>query len=138
MYKTCKTLECYNKAEKGRNYCSTCKKRKYRKNNPIRSTWHNLKWSAKQRGIPFDLSFKDFKQFATKVKYIQKKGIEKYSYHIDRIDEKQGYTKDNIQLLTNTDNVQKYVRFRHENPDGSKSFRVITNSTLDEVEGAPF
>lgn len=56
----------------------------------------------------FKLTFEEFKKFAIETNYIQGKGKNKTSYHIDRIDETKGYTIDNIQVLTNSENVKKY------------------------------
>lgn len=106
--KKCTTKYCNNKALKHRTICGKCKSRKYRENNPIQAAYQNLRTNAKRRNKEFDLTFEQFKEFAIKTNYILGKGKSQTSYHIDRIDETKGYTIDNIQILTNTENVKKY------------------------------
>lgn len=111
--------------------CYACAKRQYRNKNPEKATYQTLRANAKRRGKPFKLTFEEFKAFAVEVGYMQKKGIEKKSYHIDRIDETKGYVPGNLQVLTNCENVKKYVHYVQTNPDGTKTFKVHTNR-MDE------
>lgn len=78
----------------------------------MRDAYLNLKSNAKRRGKVFELTFDQFREFASQCQYIKKKGRTANSYHIDRIDETKGYTIDNIQLLTNIENIQK--RYDHQ------------------------
>lgn len=103
----CSTKYCRNTTKENRSICDTCRKREWRVNNPIRDAYSNLKSHAKQRGKEFDLTFEEFKEFAVRVDLIKNKGITKDSYHVDRVDDNKGYTKDNIQVLTNSENVRK-------------------------------
>jgi len=103
----CETKGCRNIAYKGR-FCNKCKSATYRKSNPIKASFYILKANATRRGKPFDLTFDQFKSFVIKTEYIKKKGIFSESYHIDRIEESLGYTIDNIQLLTNAQNVRSF------------------------------
>ena len=98
----------------GRTICSTCISRKYRLEYPVESSYQNLKQNAKRRGKVFELTLKQFKEFCVKTNYIQNKGVTKESYHIDRIDENIGYTIDNLQVLTNTQNVKKFLKFNKD------------------------
>jgi heterodisulfide reductase subunit C len=88
--------------------CYKCISRKYRENNPIQSSFQNLKTNAKRRGKEFTLTFNEFKKFAIETNYIFGKGRSKTSFHIDRIDEILGYCITNIQILTNSENTKKY------------------------------
>lgn len=97
-------------AVKHRTKCGTCRSKEYRKNNPLQSAYITLRYNAKRRGKAFDLTFEEFKEFAIATDYIIKKGKQKLSYTIDRIHDTEGYTRDNIQVLTNADNVKKEHR----------------------------
>lgn len=135
---TCRSKYCRNKAPKGSNYCYACQKRRYREKNPLRSSFQNLKDNAKRRGKEFSLSFDEFKKFAVKTGYINRKGKSKEGLHIDRIDVNKGYCIDNIQVLTNSDNVKKYWRFEY-NPvtlNLEMEYKLIKNS--GNIEGCPF
>lgn len=85
--------------------------RNWRKNNPEKYCFQTLRNNSKRRGKDFDLTFEQFLQFAAKTNYILGKGRTRESFHIDRIDESKGYTIDNIQVLTNAENVKKFLRF---------------------------
>lgn len=117
--------------------CGYCRLKKWRKDNPIKYAYSNLKNNAKQRGKFFDLTFEQFKKFAIKTEYIKKAGIKKNAYHIDRIDEYGGYTVDNIQLLTNSENSKKFhTEFvKIWNP---RTRRYEFNTRTSEVEESDF
>lgn len=89
------------------NYCSRCQRLK----NPYKYAYQTLKDNAKRRGKVFELTFEQFCEFAIKTDYIAKKGIKKNSIHIDRIKEEVGYIIDNIQPLTNSQNIKKYLKY---------------------------
>lgn len=110
----CITFRCINTPRKTGFFCNSCYTKKYRKNNPVKASFYNLKNNAKRRGKKFNLTFEEFKEFAVRVDLISNSGRKKHSYHIDRIDEEKGYTKDNIQLLQNTYNVKKYHIYNKE------------------------
>ena len=78
---------------------------------PIGQAFRRLKSHAKQRGKEFEITKEEFSQFCVKSEYLQRKGIQKECYHIDRIDEMKGYSLDNIQVLTNSENIKKYCKW---------------------------
>lgn len=129
--KKCKTEGCNNKADRG-NYCYKCISRKRAKAHPMKYTYNNLKNNARNRGKEFNLTFQQFKDFCIKTDYMQNKGITKTSYHIDRIDETKGYTIDNIQVLTNTENVKKYVEWVGRDENKVSKFTTKTIIRRDE------
>jgi len=96
--------------------------RNYRNRYPLRYAYYTLLANAKRRGKFFDLTFEQFCRFAVKTEYMMKKGIWRESYHIDRIREDGGYTIDNIQLLTNSDNVKKYLKYYYDEQDRKMIF----------------
>ena len=130
----CLTEKC-NKTRAPKNkYCHSCIKRKYAEKHPMRYCYNNLKQNSKRRGKSFNLTFEDFKQFCIETEYMQNKGKKKKSYHIDRIDETKGYTKDNIQVLTNTQNVRKYVEWVNRDEFGNLTFTTRNNLLKVNIE----
>lgn len=128
----CATKNCRKVAKSGK-LCYSCKQRKYKENNPEYYAFYTLKNNAKRRGVVFGLTFLDFKKFAIKTNYMAKKGISSTSFHVDRIDERKGYFKNNIQVLTNSDNVKKYLTYSYNEKGKPTYFKVIkTVQTLDE------
>lgn len=105
MKKKCCTPYCRNRTQY--NKCSTCSSREWRKQNPMRASYLNLKSNSKRRGKDFTLTYEEFTEFCRETKYIQGKGKSLDSYTIDRIDNDKGYTIDNIQVLTFADNRSK-------------------------------
>ena len=85
--------------------------RRWRAANPVKAAYHNLKSNAKRRGKAFNLTLQDFKDFCQATDYIKSRGRKATCYHVDRIDETKGYSRENIQPLTNSANVKKYVQF---------------------------
>ena len=96
-----------------RTLCNACIYKQKKERYPIKLAYWSLKGHAKERGKVFELTYEQFKNFCIKSKYISLKGIKGDSYHIDRINERGGYTIDNIQCITNIENVKKYIRFSH-------------------------
>jgi hypothetical protein len=111
--KRCHTPHCRNEAKRGR-FCSTCVSRKYRQKYPLKASFRAWRDNAKRRGKDFDITFDQFKDFAIKTDYYKKRGIRSHSLHLDRIDEKKGYTLDNLQVLPNRANIRKYLRYHYD------------------------
>lgn len=105
----CHVAYCNNKAVGA--MCSTCRSRKCRQADPVRYAYNNLKANAKRRGILFTITMEQFRLFCRKVKYVGFSGRSADSYTIDRIHGDIGYHIDNIQVLTNTDNIKKYFTY---------------------------
>lgn len=105
----CETPECNNDG-KGRKFCGTCRKRQLRERDPYRYAWSNLKGSATRRGIFFDLTLDQFKEFAYETEYMTGKGRKIGGFNVDRIVEGKtpGYTITNIQCLDKQKNIKKY------------------------------
>lgn len=123
-------------------YCSRyCNRKHWNLLHPYKRAYSHLKSNAKRRGKPFDLTLEQFKHFAKKYDYLDKKGRRHSCYHIDRKDERLGYTIDNIQVLTNSENVRKYARytFYHDPMSGFKEHRVdIISEPIDTYSDVPF
>ena len=115
------------------NVCYRCRYAKRKQNNPLNEAYKTLKYNARRRNKLFTLTIDEFTQFCKETNYLNKRGIGKNSYHIDRIDESKGYTIDNIQVLTNSENVRKYIQFTHIDEDGNKIFKTY-KSGIDNSE----
>jgi hypothetical protein len=105
---TCKTPYCRNP---GPGYCSTCRVKKWRKENPVKYAYNNLKKSAQNRNLLFTITFEDFKEWCVKVDYIGRKGRGAQAYTVDRIHNDIGYHLDNIQVMKKRDNVTKFFSY---------------------------
>ena len=66
-----------------------------------------LRGNAKRRGKEFNLTLEEFRKFCKETNYLEFKGKTASSASIDRIRAWEGYHKDNIQILTLSDNVKK-------------------------------
>ena len=75
--------------------------------------YHDLKNSARKRGIPFNLTLDEYRGIVSQQLYITHAGVEKHQLHIDRIDATKGYEVGNIQILTCSENVAKGNRERY-------------------------
>lgn len=107
----CKTKRCANNTPKrGGKFCYTCRNKKYKKKNPMRYCYQTLKDNAKRRGKLFDLTFDQFKSFAIENKLLMGKGRTATSYTVDRIKNHLGYTANNLQVLTLSENASKGTR----------------------------
>lgn len=71
---------------------------------PESYTYSLLKSNAKRRGKEFTLTLEEFKTFCQETGYLQGKGKKKKSMSIDRIDHTKGYSIDNIQILSLSEN----------------------------------
>jgi hypothetical protein len=105
----CKTRYCSNRSH-GRQFCSTCRKRKSRESDPIRTAYVNKKSDAKRRGIEFTITLEYFRKFCYKYKFIKNMGRTAHSYSVDRINNKLGYIPGNLQVLTVAQNASKGTR----------------------------
>lgn len=85
-----------------------------------------LKQNAKRRGKYFDLTLEEFKKFCIKHDYLAAKGRKSFSMTIDREDTTKGYTANNIQPLSNANNVKKHHRYKSGEWDGNKMVWVTT------------
>lgn len=72
--------------------------------------FRNKNHNAGKKKIPFALSFRYFINFCRLTNYHILRGQASAGMTIDRIDNLKGYTDDNIQMLSNRENVQKYHR----------------------------
>lgn len=109
----CINKRCRRKLAPGRNKCYSCIKAEYRARYPIKAAYDGIKYGAKRRNIPFDISLEYFTKFCHETSILEGRGIHKHSYHVDRIREELGYVEGNLQKLKNYENVKKYRDYNH-------------------------
>ncbi len=110
----CSEPYCTKKHERKRWICRNHRNDLYKKNNPEQYAYNTFRNNARRRGKDFTITLEQFIEFATiKTCYMTDRGHTKNGLHIDRIDETRGYHIDNIQVLTNSQNVRKYKDFKY-------------------------
>lgn len=92
---------------KSHQMCGSHAKELWRMNNPVHAAYDNLRASARKRRKVFTLTFKEFKALIEPTRYMDDKCKTRFCLHIDRKDVDLGYTFDNLQVLTCTENVLK-------------------------------
>lgn len=105
--KKCNTPGCKNKAYPGRNYCCTCRGRKWRQTHYLQYLFLTIKGNAKRREKSFTLTFKEFIKFCKNTDYDMLKGKKALCLSIDRINPLIGYCKENIRAITISDNSKR-------------------------------
>lgn len=89
-------------------YCHRCAKRAYKENNLIGYVYSTLKNNARRRGKEFKITIDEFRNWCAGNDYINKRGRFGTSAQIDRKNAGKGYTLDNIQVITNSQNLAKH------------------------------
>ena len=54
------------------------------------------------------------------------RGVTKYSLHVDKIVDSKGYVPGNLQILTNTQNVRKYLGYEYDENGKPYNFKIKT------------
>lgn len=115
----CQTENCTKETKGGRTNCTNCRQRKWRKSHPFKYHWKNKRNKAQQRGIPFTLTLKQFKELWQKHpdKWEQKKTPNvRCNYDIHRKDSSKGYHIDNVAILKRDKHIQLHRQERIKNP----------------------
>tara|TARA_R110002050_G_scaffold265465_2_gene406562 strand:+ start:8105 stop:8575 length:471 start_codon:yes stop_codon:yes gene_type:complete len=111
---TCIEYRCTSKAHpKKAGRCHKHYARYFKQKHPAAYAFQRLKTNARVRGVAFNLSLQEFRQWAKETGYLDNCGRKKKNLTIDRInrDNPLGYHIDNIQVLTNGENARKYYAF---------------------------
>ncbi len=116
---------CHARKPSGR--CYVCEYKR-RKKDLYKWSFSVHRNNAKRRGIPWQLTFEEFKKFAVEEDLVYMSGRTKQSLSIDRVISSEGYHKDNIQILTVSENSKK-------SQGEDKKFR---RTTTTEYENPPF
>lgn len=137
--KICNEKFCRNAVKPRGKKCATCYSRIWREKNPTKAFYISQKAHAKARKIPFNITFEEFEKWAIKYKLIGHTGKTKYAYQVDRIneDDPRGYHIDNIQKLTQEENVAKQVARRKKKLDFNWQQPEFTSWVNKEIEPEP-
>ena len=110
IYRNCKTPDCNNTAVHQRTECHKCRHRHWFERNPIKYLFRNLKHNAKKRDKFFDLKLEEFSNLVLKTGYLELKGRSQNSLTIDRIKNDNGYSIDNIRVISKSKNCAKGIK----------------------------
>lgn len=80
--------------------CGTHHVAAWRKRNPVKAAWKNLKDHAKARKLDFNIPFETFVELCEKTGYMEGKGHKPEDLAIDRIENWKGYVIGNIRVVT--------------------------------------
>lgn len=107
----CITKYCRNDAAEGYDLCPKCRSRQYKKKYPFKYYYNVLRLNASRREIQFELSFERFKELWLEhpKRWEEKLKQRTCRWEVDRIRAWEGYTDDNVQLLTKRENIRKYA-----------------------------
>jgi hypothetical protein len=103
----CAVCCCRRRRQKDHPYCHRHGKQAWRAAHPVIATWRRLIDGARRRGREWALTTADFIEFIEETSYLDRKGRHRLCLHIDRIDSTRGYTRDNIQAITCSENTSK-------------------------------
>ncbi len=106
----CKVKFCRSPKDKKDCYCGKHRKRLQLEKDPVAYTYNARKSNAKRRGKSFELTLEEFREFCERTDYMNLKGREASCASMDRIRAQEGYSIDNLQVLTVSENAIK----RHE------------------------
>lgn len=96
--------------------------RDWRAKYPVKAAYSDLRNRAKRRGIQFSLTFGQFAELCAASGYIEGKGSTRHALQIDRIDPKLGYTWDNCQVITCSENASKGNHERTNAEDSNEPY----------------
>jgi hypothetical protein len=128
--KGCRTI----RAKRSR-LCHGHRMAKWRRENPIVSQFNTLRDSARRRKIDFSLTLAEFSTLCELTNYHEEAGSFCDSLQIDRIDPSKGYSIDNIQVITTSENTAKGNRERARR-DYQRSLlkrKGLTDAQIDKI-----
>lgn len=103
----CHVKWCTRNSLKDRRLCAKHRHIKVKHDDPLRYHFYALRSNASRRGKDFDLTLDEFKAFCESTGYLDTKGRSRNKMSIDRIDPRLGYSLDNIQCITVSENSYK-------------------------------
>ena len=138
----CTCEGCWRPSVKRSSLCNKHSRLRKIENNPYTFYLGELRRRAKRRGKTCTLTVQEFKDFCLRTGYLSSKGVNAGDSHIDRIDPDRGYENDNIQMLTNTENLKKkYADILRKNLATWKEIPIDVSEFAKPVtvdEEAPF
>lgn len=131
----CTSKRCTNVIKSGtNNKCRKCNHKLLKKRDIVKYTFFAWKSNCKRRGKENNVTLEEFREWCIKTDYIAKKGRGKNKCAIDRIDCTKGYTIDNMQIITNSQNGKK----RHDEYKGVGTAQVNFSADPDDENFVPF
>lgn len=130
----CKTQKCRKKKSDKSSYCRQCRYQLEKDKDLVAWSYRCLKANSKRRGKDFTLTLDEFRQFCYETHLMVNRGKKSTSFSVDRIDNSKGYSIDNIQVLTLSQNTQKRnktLRFDYLHPDETKVVEKISYEDKD-------
>lgn len=103
----CCVRYCKNKSRQHGRLCGSHHTGAWRKRNPMRYAWNNLRTHAKSRKLDFDIPFESFAEMCEQTGYMEGKGCKPENLAIDRIRNWEGYVMGNIRVVTVAVNASK-------------------------------
>lgn len=98
----------------------------FREKHPLKYSFGNLRKRAKQRGVPFHLTFEQYEAFAVRTDYAKLKGKSSLSLSVDRIENSLGYWPWNLSAISLRENSRKnYIPFFQQ--------QGVTKAEMDAV-----
>lgn len=104
---------CWKKEKWNSRLCPKHSQRRWRACNPIQSAFRACIDHARARNLHWGISFADFKHMCEATSYVDAKGTTRHALTIDRKDACKGYTLDNVQVITQSENAAKSNRERY-------------------------
>lgn len=134
-----KTRCCVRFCRKQRNgkssLCAGHKTAKWRAENPRKFAFNNLRDSARRRNIVFTITIEEFRAFCESTDYVAQRGTQAHCLQVDRIDAAKGYTIDNVQVLTTSENAAKGNRERWK--EDYRAALLIRKGYEPEIDDMP-
>lgn len=124
----CSTKYCRGVRAKCRKVCHKCHQRKWRLNHPERSAYAAIRDHAKARKIKFLLTFDEFIDVVSGTEYIDKKGTKKHCLQIDRIKADMPYSRDNVCVITCSENS---IKGNHEKLNPAYSAHYASRKAVE-------
>jgi len=113
-------------------FCARCKTAKDRENNPISYFLRKLRGNAARRGIDCTLTWEEFKRFCDETGYLQLRGRRSGCKSIERINDQQGYTYENIIILEIGENSRRahIPYFQRQKVGGMNTYSTMTEADV--------
>jgi len=105
----CSHPRCRRKVRRSEHSDKCCKHRlaAFREKHPLKYSFGNLRRRAKERCVPFHLTFEQYEAFAIKTDYARLKGKTSLSLSVDRKENSLGYWPWNLQAISLRENSRK-------------------------------
>lgn len=103
----CWVKHCRNKCGTKKSICYKHDAIVWRTEHPVEAAYKMVHCSARKRQIKFNLTLDEFKKLIEGTGYIERKGRSTEALHIDRVDPRQGYFVENLQIITCEENLKR-------------------------------